>query len=179
MFYQFDVKDAMEESISGGRKDKNIRPTINSYMYANAKSLARMAELLGDANTQKVFTDKANFLRKAVEDTLWDSKASFLKVKLEKTKAFSDAREAIGFIPWYFNLPEDKANYAKQWSQLTDTLGFKAKWGITTAERRHPLFRTHGQDMVANGMDHFGRMPPLKHLRLCPICSIITSIKAI
>jgi neutral trehalase len=79
MFYQFDVKDAMEESISGGRKDKNIRPTINSYMYANAKSLARMAELLGDANTQKIFTDKANFLRKAVEDTLWDSKASFLR----------------------------------------------------------------------------------------------------
>ncbi|MDI9861173.1 MGH1-like glycoside hydrolase domain-containing protein [Flectobacillus roseus] len=144
MFYQFDVKDAMEESISGGRKDKNIRPTINSYMYANAKSLARMAELLGDANTQKIFTEKANFLRKAVEDTLWDSKASFFKVKLEKTKAFSDAREAIGFIPWYFNLPEDKPNYAKQWSQLTDTLGFKAKWGITTAERRHPLFRTHG-----------------------------------
>src|SRR2546421_10485092 len=33
MFWQFDVRDAMEESISGGRKEKNVRPTINSYMY--------------------------------------------------------------------------------------------------------------------------------------------------
>ena len=52
--------------------------------------------------------------------------------------------EAIGFIPWYFNLPEDKKMYAKQWEQLTDTTGFNAPWGLTTAERRHPLFRTHG-----------------------------------
>ena len=28
----------MEESISGGRRVKNVRPTINSYMIANAKS---------------------------------------------------------------------------------------------------------------------------------------------
>jgi hypothetical protein len=28
--------------------------------------------------------------------------------------------------------------------QLIDTSGFKAPWGITTAERRHPGFRTHG-----------------------------------
>ena len=39
MFWQYDVKDAMEESISGGRHQKNIRPTINSYMYGNAKAL--------------------------------------------------------------------------------------------------------------------------------------------
>ncbi|MFN8346378.1 MAG: glycoside hydrolase, partial [Spirosomataceae bacterium] len=31
-----------------------------------------------------------------------------------------------------------------QWEQLTDTTGFRAPWGLTTAERRHPLFRTHG-----------------------------------
>ena len=34
LFWQFDVRDAMEESISGSRTNKNLRPTINSYMFA-------------------------------------------------------------------------------------------------------------------------------------------------
>ena len=32
LFWQRDVSDGMESSISGGRKVKNLRPTINSYM---------------------------------------------------------------------------------------------------------------------------------------------------
>ncbi|MEA5404865.1 glycosyl hydrolase family 65 protein [Arcicella sp. DC2W] len=144
LFYQFDVKDAMEESISGGRKEKNIRPTINSYMYGNAKALVAMAKLVQNDTLAQKYEAKATELRKLAIDNLWDEKASFFKVKLEKTNGFSDAREAIGFIPWYFNLPDDKANIAKAWNQLIDTTGFKAPWGLTTAERRHPLFRTHG-----------------------------------
>ncbi len=144
MFYQFDVKDAMEESISGGRKDKNIRPTINSYMYGNAKALSAMAALLHNDTLQAKYTQKAAFLRKAVMDTLWDNQAAFFKVKQEKTGQLCDAREAIGFIPWYFNLPDDTPGYAAQWNQLIDPHGFNAPWGMTTAERRHPLFRTHG-----------------------------------
>lgn len=144
LFYQFDVKDAMEESISGGRKEKNIRPTINSYMYGNAKALVAMAKLVQNDTLAQKYEAKAEQLRKLAIDNLWDEKASFFKVKLEKTNGFSDAREAIGFIPWYFNLPDDKANIAKAWNQLIDTTGFKAPWGLTTAERRHPLFRTHG-----------------------------------
>jgi hypothetical protein len=53
-------------------------------------------------------------------------------------------REAIGFTPWEFNLPDDQSKYAKAWDQLLDTAGFKAPWGLTTAERRNPTFRTRG-----------------------------------
>jgi hypothetical protein len=143
MFWQFDVRDAMEESISGSRKDKNIRPTVNSYMYGNAKALSEMAELFDNDSLEKKYKAKADLLRKAVHEQLWDDTASFFKVQYEKG-GLCDAREAIGFIPWYFNLPKDKAKYAKQWDQLLDTNGFNAPWGLTTAERRHPLFRTHG-----------------------------------
>jgi hypothetical protein len=144
MFWQFDVRDAMEESISGGRKDKNIRPTINSYMYGNAVALSRMAALTSNDTLKKRYTAKATQLKKLVQDSLWDNTASFFKVKQVAKNQLADAREELGFIPWYFNLPDDKAKYARQWEQLTDTTGFKAPWGITTAERRHPLFRTHG-----------------------------------
>lgn len=42
LFWQSDVKDGMEETISGGRKEKNARPTINSYMYGNVYAMAVM-----------------------------------------------------------------------------------------------------------------------------------------
>lgn len=143
MFWQYDVRDAMEESISGGRHQKNIRPTINSYMYGNALALANIYRILGQSPQAAFFQKKAQQLRQLVLDSLWNPQASFFEVRYPNGK-FADAREAIGFIPWYFNLPADKANYAKAWEQLTDTTGFSAPWGITTAERRHPLFRTHG-----------------------------------
>jgi len=39
LFWQYDVRDGMEESISGSRTNKNLRPTINSYMFGNAGRL--------------------------------------------------------------------------------------------------------------------------------------------
>lgn len=143
LFWQFDVRDAMEESISGSRKELNRRPTINSYMYGNAVALSNMAKLVGADSLISIYQPKAAQLKRLVHDSLWDKRESFFKVR-HANGQLDDAMEAIGFIPWYFNLPEDKKTYAKQWEQLTDTTGFNAPWGLTTAERRHPLFRTHG-----------------------------------
>jgi hypothetical protein len=143
MFWQYDVKDAMEESISGGRKEQNVRPTINSYMYGNAKALAAMYKLTKNDSLERKYAAKAKQLRADVQKTLWDPKADFFKVQYAKG-GLCEAREELGYIPWYFDLPADKPQYARQWTQLTDEGGFKAPWGITTAERRAPSFRTHG-----------------------------------
>jgi len=141
LFWQHDVKDGMEESISGSRKAKNIRPTINSYMYANARAISKIAEMASKTDVAAEYADKAAKLKSLIQSLLWDDKAKFFKVLLEKGR-FSDAREAIGFIPWYFNLPNP--GYEQAWAQLIDPKGFWAPYGITTAERRHPKFRSHG-----------------------------------
>ncbi|WP_345950629.1 glycosyl hydrolase family 65 protein [Mucilaginibacter sp. PAMB04274] len=175
MFWQFDVRDAMEESISGGRKDKNIRPTINSYMYGNAVALSKMADLAGNDTLKKKYAAKAKLLKKLVQDTLWDNKANFFKVKQVAKNQLADAREELGYIPWYFNLPDDKAKYAEQWEQLTDEKGFNAPWGITTAERRHPGFRTHGS---GHGCEWDGAVWPFATTQtLKGLASLLTSYK--
>src|SRR4030095_2431862 len=48
LFWQYDVRDAMEETISGGRKEKNLRPSINGYMYGNAIALQKMNLMTGN-----------------------------------------------------------------------------------------------------------------------------------
>lgn len=143
MFWQFDVRDAMEESISGSRTVRNMRPTINSYMFGNAVAMTKMAAIAGADSLITPYQRKAKELRKLVHDSLWDARENFFKVR-HPGGELDDAMEAIGFIPWYFNLPNDKKKYARQWDQVLDTAGFNAPWGLTTAERRHPLFRTHG-----------------------------------
>lgn len=143
LFWQFDVKDGMEESISGSRKEKHTRPSISSYMYGNANALAKVATMAGNDTLRQRYEADAAKIKTLVQQELWDGSAGFYKVKFAKG-GFSDAREEIGFIPWYFNLPDDESSYAKAWAQFTDTLGFNAPWGLTTAERRHPSFRSHG-----------------------------------
>jgi hypothetical protein len=141
MFWQHDVKDGMEESISGGRHVQNVRPTINSYMAANAEAISKVAKIAGREDVAKEFSEKADDLRVKLNAELWDPEAKFFKVKTAEGE-FSDAREQIGFIPWMFDLADD--DRAVAWLQLKDREGFWAPWGITTAERRHPAFRTHG-----------------------------------
>ncbi len=143
LFWQHDVKDGMEESISGSRTAKNIRPTINSYMVADARAIAANARLAGTPELAAAFDQRAVKLRKLSVDALWDGDASFFKVRCEDGQ-LSDAREAIGYVPWMFGLPEPHHGLEVAWRQLKDPRGFAAPFGITTAERRHPRFRSHG-----------------------------------
>lgn len=141
LFWQFDVRDGMEESISGSRTAKNIRPTINSYMAANARAIAKIAELAGRYDLAEQYTAKFESLRSKMLAALWDDDAKFFKVRFEND-GLSTAREAIGFVPWMFNLPGPE--HAVAWGQIRDDAGFRAPCGLTTAERRHPQFRSHG-----------------------------------
>lgn len=143
LFWQFDVQDGMEESVSGGRKVHNMRPSINSYMYGNAVAIATIAKLVSNPKLEKKYNSYAQTLRQLILDSLWDKEDQFFKTKMEKGE-LHPTREAIGFIPWYFHLPPDRTAYGKAWLQLPDTAGFNAPWGTTTAERREPTFRTRG-----------------------------------
>lgn len=141
LFWQYDVRDGMEESISGSRTAKQARPTINSYMFANAKAVASIAHLASRPDLAREFEEKASELKRLILEILWDPNAQFFKVQKENGQ-LAEVREAIGFIPWCFNLPGK--DYEPAWAQFVDPQGFLAPFGITTAERRHPEFRSHG-----------------------------------
>ena len=140
LYWQEDVKDGMEESISGGRKKQFARPTINSYMYGNAVALSKVARLVGNESDVKSYEEKASEMKELIYSKLWNEERAFFETRRADTLCC--AREAIGYIPWYFNLPEKKHENA--WLQINDKEGFDSPYGLTTAERRHPEFRTRG-----------------------------------
>lgn len=152
LFWQSDGADGMEVSV-GGQLDNNgkqahgykgIRPSINSYMYGDARAIAALAGRLGDTTVYNRFNQKADSIKQTVQGLLWsDSLQFFGTIALDKNQSVPDllpVRELIGYTPWYFNLPDDNPVYTASWKQLMDTAGFMAPFGPTTCERRHPYF---------------------------------------
>jgi hypothetical protein len=157
LFWQIDDRDGMEVSIGGSGK----RSTINSYMYGDARAIAAIARIAGKPDIEKDYTAKAETLRKLVNEKLWDMEADFYKT-LPRPKdgndtstetSLVDVRELHGFTPWYFHLPETGTGREIAWKQLMDPKGFKAAFGPTTAEQRHPRFKVsyEGHECQWNG----------------------------
>ena len=142
LYWQADVQDAMEETISGGRRKKYLRPSINAYMYGNARAIASIADLAGDPGKASAYNAKADKLRELVHQKLWNEDHAFFET--HRIDSSANVREAIGFMPWYTHMAKDSTKYSAAWLQVGDPEGFSAPYGLTTAERRHPLFRTHG-----------------------------------
>ena len=155
-FWSIDTRDAMEKSISGD----GYRPTLNSYMYGDARAIAEMSAAAGDKASADDFNSKADALYTLIETRLWNPKDQFYEVMspavdsgIRKQKKFIDpgmtlqlagVREQIGYVPWMFDIPA--ASHAVAWKQLFDPQGFDGKYGATTAERRSPRFRFKSSD---------------------------------
>ena len=141
LFWQFDGRDGMEESISGSYANPygaGYRATINSYMYGEAKALFEINSFLGSKEKSLYYKNKSEEIHNNINNRLWDAAANFFKVIPKGKGQFSDVRELHGYTPWYFNIPDNEKGVA--WSYLMNPEHFYADYGPTTAEQCHPLF---------------------------------------
>ena len=156
LYWSEDGRDAMELSISGS----GIRPTLTSYMSGDAIAISRMAARQNRADISRVYAEKAEYIREKMNRLLWDG--DFYKViPCAQDESFPtevrpavppehDVREEIGYIPWYFNMPTPDKSLA--FAYLLCDNGFRAPFGITTAERSHPRFMfRHPHECLWNG----------------------------
>ena len=135
LFYQIDDRDGMEYSAGGSGN----RPTINSYMYADAVAISKIAKMLGKDEEAKIYENKSMVLKEKINTMLWDADAEFFKTLAEdKNYELADAREEVGFVPWCFNIPDENKSVA--WKFLNDENYFWAPYGPTTTERNYPDF---------------------------------------
>jgi hypothetical protein len=139
LFWQIDDRDGMEDSIGGS----GYRTTINSYMFGDASAIAEIAMTLGEGKLEEQYRGKAAAIRKLVQTKLWNNRAQFFETLPQNRQDLVDVREETGFVPWYFDLPDQ--GYEAAWNQIMDPDSFLAPFGITTAERRSErfMFKVH------------------------------------
>ena len=165
LFWQNGHDDGMEYNITS-RQTQDIvrgangyRPSFNSYMYADALAIARVAKLARDEATAKEFETKAAALKDKLQKLLWDPKREFffpmfmrderdkegnvvkamtLTYQSGKFAGNEHGREETGFVPWQFNLPD--AGYESAWKFLMNRDYFFADFGPSTVERNDPQF---------------------------------------
>lgn len=141
-----DDNDAMEFSASGtneeGRMRKGIRPTLNSYMCANAEAISFFARRHGDISLAKKYESKAQKYKDCINNYLW--RDGFYRAihfdegeKISYRKELSP-RELIGYIPWMFKIPEPGREGV--FDLLEDPSCFYTEYGLATLEKCSPRY---------------------------------------
>jgi hypothetical protein len=161
MFHWSGMHDGMETNIDSRQTadpfagGDGYRPTLNAYLYADLRAVARAAGVLGDSATARAYAARAAALKGRVQQELWDPAREFFfqqfvhdeqsgikaKTLTYQTGPYAGnphGREEIGFVPWQFGLPD--AGYEHAWRFLMDPDYFFAPFGPTTTERHDPQF---------------------------------------
>lgn len=155
LYWSDDRRDGMEYSISG----PGLRPTINSYVYADAQAIVKLANMCGEDEIADRFNKLTAELAKKMDTLLWhDGFYRTIPLAVGEDPVLDTrpqvppehtVREQIGFVPWYFDIPAGKTQV---FAELLTEEGFNAPYGITTAERRHPRFmEAHSHICLWNG----------------------------
>lgn len=131
-----------------------VRPSINSYSYANLRSLGNLyaqkyaaSGSLQDQVLSDSYFTKAKELQTKSLEVMWHKDDQFFYSLTAGDNAAgvldkpSRVRESVGYTPWYFNMiPEGEKKYDVAWDMLTSPKGFLNTNGMTTAEIQHPLY---------------------------------------
>ncbi|MEX2139739.1 MAG: discoidin domain-containing protein [Pirellulales bacterium] len=175
LFWQTGHDDGMEININSRQTQDTVRgapgyrPTLNSYLWADALAIARVADLAGDMQTAARYREKAAALKRNVQKKLWDQGRQFF-FHMNKNDEERDGHkvaahrltyetgqyagsphglELIGYVPWQFNLLD--AGYESAWKFLMDRDYFFADFGPTTVGRRDPMFSISNRCCVWSG----------------------------
>ncbi len=155
MYFIEPLLDATEYTISSvdasGGKDgfgggDAFRPSINSFMFANALAISKLSALSGDTAGAKEFAAKAATLRDLVQKNLWNEDFGHFTDRYKVNNQFVHywdfirGRELAGYTPWYFNLPDQDPKYVASWRHMLSSTELGGPYGIRTVEPSYQYY---------------------------------------
>lgn len=122
-----------------------FRPTINSYMAANAQAIAAIALLKGDSGLAGAWRSRAETLQKSMMQLWQDSLQQFadryrVSNRYVQYWQFARDRELAGFVPWMFSPPLDQPRYLQGWQYITDSTALRGQYGLRTTTPGYALY---------------------------------------
>ncbi|KAL1296501.1 hypothetical protein AAFC00_000013 [Neodothiora populina] len=156
LYYIEPLLDATEYTISsidasGGQDGFTggdaFRPSINSYMYANARAIAQMAQLAGQSSSVvDDYNSRADSIKSHVQSDLWNSTFQHFIDRYQVSNQyvqywdFIRGRELVGVLPWMFDLVDNSGDYAESWSHILNPDELGGPFGLRTVEPSYEYY---------------------------------------
>ncbi len=102
------------------------RVDFASFVYANARALAALAQSAGDAATEREFAAVADRVREAALRAFWDDETHFFYPRRAADDQRAPIRELHGFFPFLTELAPDEPRYTQALRYL---IGPEEFWG--------------------------------------------------
>lgn len=124
----------------------SFRPSVNSYQFANALAIARLAELGGDQALAEEYENRAHAIKANVQKSLWNSTFEHFidRYQVENENVtywnYIRGRELVGYVPWTHDLPDDNETFAQAWVHLLDSEKFAGSNSLRTSEPSYEYF---------------------------------------
>ena len=153
------------------------RVDFASFVFANAAAIAGFAREVGDTKLAEEFDQKAQTIRRAVLDNLWDDATKFFYPRRAEDDKRIPVRELHGFFPFTTLLAPDEPRYTAALAKLVDpdefwarfppvitSLKYYREWtwtmdGLTRNIAPHPI--TMGSRTLIQALKHY-RSSPIK-----------------
>lgn len=148
--------DATEYTISsidasggkyGFRGGDAFRPSMNSFMFANAHAISTLSEMSGDTKSAQEFSGKADALRQQVQQALWNDFCQHFTDRYKvnnrfvRLGEFIRGRELAGYTPWYFDLSDNDPKYVASCKHVLSPKAPGGAYGLRTVEPSYEYYR--------------------------------------
>lgn len=141
------------DGFTGGQA---FRPSINSYMYANAHAIANIATAMGDTSTATTYNARAAALQGNFTDSLWNNTLQHFIDRYYVSNDyvtywnFIRGRELVGLTSWAWDIVPNDATYAQAWSHALSTDSLRTAYGLSTVEPTYQYYmRQYRYDSVS------------------------------
>jgi hypothetical protein len=144
-----------QDGFTGGEA---FRPSINSYMWANALAIANAAALANRTDIAVQYRAKAAALKTIFQDNIWNSTLEHFIDRYQvnnENVTFWDpirGRELVGLVPWMFGMPDDNATYSEAWKHILSTDELLGSNGLRTNEPSYQYYMRQYRYDAATGL---------------------------
>lgn len=138
--------DNQNSRVINGLIDEGV--DLNCYLYREFCALSELANILGKKEDKALFDQKAEMVKKAINELLWDEETGFYYDRLENTGKLNKIKGISGFTPLYAGIvPQNRAERMVK-EHLLNEKEFWAKYPINTLAQNEA------------GYDQSGAQPP-------------------
>ncbi|EQB52649.1 hypothetical protein CGLO_07714 [Colletotrichum gloeosporioides Cg-14] len=124
-----------------------FRPTINTYQYANARAIAKIAALKGGLDDVVAeYNNRADAIKETLQRDLWNSTFEhfidrfFVNNENVTYWDFIRGRELAGIVPWAHDLPDDDAKFGEAWKHVLSSDQLGGPFGLRTVEPSYEYY---------------------------------------